>query len=253
MKFHWGSQPDQTWSATAYLDMIDSGLFGMHLGTNGLAIAPTLPAGWGDVTLSGVHYRGANLTIALHGAGATISSFTVDGQAEPDHTVPISLVGNHTVAITLSGAVNGDRDSDGVPDSQDLCPDQSGPAALHGCPAPTHIESEDALNTGGVKTTDNHANYGGRAFIDGLWSQGASSSYTVHRTTAQAGTESITFRYANANGDARTMTLSVNGTSVGQVTFPVVSSSWDDLGDGDGHGCAGHRHRSGRDHLLPVR
>lgn len=230
VKFHWGSQPDQTWSATAYLDMIDSGLFGLHLGTGGLTIAPTLPAGWGDVTLSGLHYRGANLTVALHGAGTTIGSFTIDGQQEADHTVPVSLVGNHTVDITLTGAVAGDRDADGVADSQDQCPDQAGTAALHGCPDPTHIEAEDALNTGGVKTNDNHVGYSGRAFVDGLWAQGASSSYTVHRAAAQAGTESITFHYANANSDARTMTLSVNGQKIRQVTFPVVSGSWDSWG-----------------------
>lgn len=37
-------------------------------------------------------------------------------------------------------------------------------------------------------------------------------------------------RYANANGDARTMTLSVAGKAVRQVSFPVVSASWDAWG-----------------------
>jgi hypothetical protein len=230
VKFHWGSQPDQTWSATGYLDMIDSGLFGMTAQQNGLSFTPTLPAGWGDVTLHGLHYRAATLRVRLHGAGTTIRSFTVDGRHVPGHTVPAALAGAHTVDITLTGGGHGDRDRDGVPDTRDRCADTPGTAALHGCPDPAHIESEDALNTGGVKTNVNHAGYSGRAFVDGLWAQGAASSYRVHRTTDRPGTETVTLRYANANGDARTMTLSVDGHPVGQVTFPKVSDSWDDWG-----------------------
>ncbi len=230
VKFHWGSQPDQTWSATAYLNMIDSGLFGLSFSDNGVSFAPTLPAGWGDATLSGLHYRDATLTVALHGAGATVRSFTVDGRRVPGHSLPASLKGRHTVDITLTGAVVGDRDKDGVRDSADRCADLPGTSALRGCPAPDHIEAEDALNTGGVKTNVNHTGYSGRAFVDGLWAQGAASSFTLHRASSAAGTDSLTLRYANANGDARTMTLSVDGTAVRQVSFPKVSDSWDDWG-----------------------
>ncbi|HZE30210.1 MAG TPA: hypothetical protein VE198_02090, partial [Actinoallomurus sp.] len=110
------------------------------------------------------------------------------------------------------------------------CADTAGTAALHGCPDPGHIEAEDALNTGGVKTNVNHTGYAGRAFIDGLWAQGASSSYTLHRETEKPALGAITLRYANANNDARTMTLSVNGQKARQVTFPKVSDSWDSWG-----------------------
>jgi hypothetical protein len=230
VKFHWGSQPDQTWSATAFLDMINSGLFGLGFQDNGLSIAPTLPAGWGDVTMRGLHYRNATLTIALHGAGTQIRSFTIDGKRVHGHHIPASLAGNHTIEITLTGAIDSDRDADNVRDTQDQCADTAGTDALHGCPDPRHIEAEDATNTGGVKTNVNHAGYGGRAFLDGLWSRGAASSYAVHRTTTQPGLETISLRYANANNDARTMTLSVNGNKVRQVTFPKVSGSWDDWG-----------------------
>ncbi|MDD1058649.1 hypothetical protein NMG29_10540 [Streptomyces cocklensis] len=230
VKFHWGSQPDQTWSATAYLNMIDSGLFGLGFGDHGLTVAPTLPAGWGDATLRGLHYRDATLTIALHGAGTKIRSLTLDGRRLHGDTVPASLKGEHTIEVTLTGAVDKDRDADGIRDSHDLCADTAGTATLHGCPDPARIEAEDALNTGGAKTNVNHTGYSGRAFIDGLWSQGTASSYTVHRTTSAAGTESLTLRYANANSDTRTMTLSVDGRKVGQVNFPRVSDSWDSWG-----------------------
>ncbi|MCO5999026.1 MGH1-like glycoside hydrolase domain-containing protein [Actinoallomurus rhizosphaericola] len=230
VKFHWGSEPDQTWSATAFLNMIDSGLFGLNFGDRSLSVTPTLPAGWGDVTLRGLHYRDATLTIALHGAGTRIRSFTVDGRRVHGDSVPASLTGEHTVDVTLAGAVDKDRDGDGVPDSRDRCADTAGTKALGGCPDPGHIEAEDALNTGGVKTNVNHSGYSGRAFLDGLWAQGAASSYTLHRETAKPGLGSITLRYANANDDARTMTLSVDGRKTRQVTFPKVSDSWDGWG-----------------------
>ncbi|WP_322899824.1 glycosyl hydrolase family 65 protein, partial [Actinacidiphila rubida] len=67
-----------------------------------LTLRPTLPAGWGDVTLRGLHYRDADLTIALHGAGTTVQSFTIDGKrVHGAATLPATLTGDHTVEITL--------------------------------------------------------------------------------------------------------------------------------------------------------
>ncbi|VVJ22376.1 Uncharacterised protein [Amycolatopsis camponoti] len=228
VKFHWGSEPDQTWSATAFLDMIHTGLFGLTFTDRGLAFAPDLPAGWGDVTLRNLGYRAANLTITLRGAGTKIGSFTIDGRSAPGNAIPSTLSGSHTVAITLTGAVAGDRDGDGVPDAADRCADTAG--TVDGCPAPGHLEAEDAVNTGGVKTNVNHTGYSGRAFLDGLWSPGAASSFTLHRTSDAPGSAAITVRYANANSDTRTMTLSVDGRPLRQVSFPKVSDSWDAWG-----------------------
>ncbi|MEV4050327.1 glycosyl hydrolase family 65 protein [Amycolatopsis sp. NPDC049688] len=229
VKFHWGSEPDQTWSATAFLDMIHTGLFGLTFTGRGLSFTPHLPAGWGDVTLRNLRYRGATLTIALHGAGTTIRSVTVDGRAARAE-LPATLTGEHTVDITLTGAPAGDRDADGVPDDRDRCADTAGTAALAGCPDPAHLEAEDAHNAGGVKTNVNHTGYSGRAFLDGLWAQGASTAFTVHRPTTAPARGAITVRYANANGDTRTMTLSVDGQPLRQVGFPKVSDSWDAWG-----------------------
>ncbi|MEV4145978.1 glycosyl hydrolase family 65 protein [Amycolatopsis sp. NPDC049691] len=228
VKFHWGSEPDQTWSATAFLDMIHTGLFGLTFTDRGLVFAPDLPAGWGDVTLRNLRYRDATLTIALHGAGTEVGSFTIDGRPAPGNAVPATLTGDHTVAITLTGAAAGDRDGDGVPDAADRCADTAG--TVSGCPAPSHLEAEDALNTGGVKTNVNHTGYSGRAFLDGLWAQGAASSFTLHRATSDPATTALTVRYANANSDTRTMTLSVDGHRLRQVSFPKVSDSWDAWG-----------------------
>ncbi|MGW5714689.1 MGH1-like glycoside hydrolase domain-containing protein [Amycolatopsis sp. NPDC003865] len=228
VKFHWGSEPDQTWSATAFLDMVHTGLFGLRFTDRGLVFAPDLPAGWGDVTLRNLRYRNASLTIELRGAGTRVGSVTIDGRPAPGATVPATVTGDHTIAITLTGAAAGDRDGDGVPDAADRCADTAG--TVSGCPAPDHLEAEDALNTGGVKTNVNHTGYSGRAFLDGLWAQGAASTFTLHRATGDPATTALTVRYANANSDTRTMTLSVDGRRLRQVSFPKVSDSWDAWG-----------------------
>ena len=99
--FHWQSQPDQTWSATAYLRMIDTGLFGMRFTPSALTFSPTLPAAWGPVTLSGLHYRAAVLSVTLNGSGARITRFLYDGKPLAHPVVPATATGFHTVAITL--------------------------------------------------------------------------------------------------------------------------------------------------------
>jgi hypothetical protein len=100
---HWASEDDQTWSATAYLRMIFRGLFGMRFTIGGLGVQPLLPAGWGDVTLTGVPYRSMTLDITLRGAGGRIARCTVDGIAKTTCGVPATLRGEHRITVTLTG------------------------------------------------------------------------------------------------------------------------------------------------------
>ena len=104
LKRRWDSQPDQTWSATAFIDMMHTGLFGMTFDGPGLTFAPTLPHGWGDVTLSGVRYRDAVLTVTLRGTGNVIRSFNLDANSSKEYGVPASLHGHHTIDITLDSS-----------------------------------------------------------------------------------------------------------------------------------------------------
>ena len=97
----WFAAPNQTWSATGYLRMMYAGLFGMRFQSDGLALAPALPEGWGDVSLTGVRYRRAVLQIQLHGAGTVVRSFQVDGVEKAEHVVPASLRGDHRVDVVL--------------------------------------------------------------------------------------------------------------------------------------------------------
>ncbi|MFC8733118.1 hypothetical protein ACFT5B_11725 [Luteimicrobium sp. NPDC057192] len=227
LKFHWGSEPDQTWSATAYLRQLYDGVFGIGYTEDGLELTPTLPTGWGDTTLSGLRYRDADLTIRLHGAGDRVASFRLDGRPRKDAEIPATLTGRHTVDVTLVGATNGDRDGDGLKDRADSCPDQAGTRVLDGCPASEKIQSEDALNEGGVKTNVNHTGYDGDAFVDGVWSTGASSTYRLNLRPARS-TGTLTIRYANANGSDATLSLYVDGKKERQLALPSnTDGSWD--------------------------
>jgi Ricin-type beta-trefoil lectin domain/Bacterial alpha-L-rhamnosidase 6 hairpin glycosidase domain len=126
---HWTAAPDQTWSATAYLRMIYDDLFGMNFTTSGITFAPTLPQGWGDVTLTGVQYRGATLNIGLHGSGDVVSSFTVDGTTVGSDSIPATLTGTHTVSITLTGG-----QSSAVTGLAGLCVDVRGGSTANATP-----------------------------------------------------------------------------------------------------------------------
>lgn len=93
----WDSVPDQTWSATAYISMITNGLFGMRFSPKGLEFQPLVPEGLGDVTLTGVRYRGAILHITLKGSGSHLRGLWVDGKLAK--LVSPRLDGIHEVVV----------------------------------------------------------------------------------------------------------------------------------------------------------
>jgi hypothetical protein len=142
-----------------------------------------------------VRYRGATLDITLRGSGNVVSSFTLDGVATANHSIPAALTGSHTVEITMTG---------GEPT--------------------TTLQAEDAALTGGAKVNNDHAGYTGTGFVDGYWNQGATTTFTVN--TAGAGQYDITLRYANASGSARTLSVFVNGVNVRQTSLPALAD-WD--------------------------
>ena len=95
----WGSEPDQTWSATAYLSIIFNGVFGMRFEPSGLRFEPLVPKGWAGATLTDVTYRGATLNLRLKGEGAKVAAVRLDGK--PVRIVPVSLTGRHSVEIDV--------------------------------------------------------------------------------------------------------------------------------------------------------
>jgi glycogen debranching enzyme len=98
----WKSEPDQTWSATAFLRMIYQGVFGMRFTASALELQPLLPPGWDDARIQGIRYRGMTLDIELRGEGNFVRAFELDGRPVPSHQIPAELTGPHAVVVALA-------------------------------------------------------------------------------------------------------------------------------------------------------
>jgi len=102
---HWDSQPDQTWSATAYLRLVHEGVFGLRHHSDGLAFRPVVPRGFAGAVLREVRYRDSSLTVSLEGDGAELVEIVVDGQAhDPQWRLPPDTGGRHEVRLRMRGA-----------------------------------------------------------------------------------------------------------------------------------------------------
>ncbi|MEN8202694.1 MAG: amylo-alpha-1,6-glucosidase [Bacteroidota bacterium] len=97
----WESTRRQTWSATAYLRMVYSGLFGIVLEEGGLRFSPVLPEGIGPVSLNGLKYRNMLLNITVSGEGTEITSFKVDGKEQDAPLIPATGQGKLLVEIEV--------------------------------------------------------------------------------------------------------------------------------------------------------
>ena len=83
-------------------------------------------------------------------------------------------------------------------------------------PPPTgRFEAEDGVCQGTIDS--NHAGFSGTGFCNTTHAVGSAEEWSVPRDTA--GTATLAVRFANGTADARPMDLTVNGTSVGTVTF----------------------------------
>jgi hypothetical protein len=97
----WDSEDHQTWSATAYLRLVFNALFGMRFEQNGIRFTPSLPKGYGDVSLKNIPYRQMTLDITLKESPSQKQRkhFLIDGKPANDFFIPSTLTGNHRVVI----------------------------------------------------------------------------------------------------------------------------------------------------------
>lgn len=61
----WESEPDQTWSATAFLASVNTGIVGLSVHSSGMTIRPRLPPGIDAVSVENLRYRSSILTITI--------------------------------------------------------------------------------------------------------------------------------------------------------------------------------------------
>ncbi len=103
--------------------------------------------------------------------------------------------------------------------------DPSTPPSCGGTEPPpgTKYEAESATSSAGSTVDSNHAGYSGTGFVNTPNAVGAYVEWTV--TAAQAGTATLTFRYANGATGDRPMDVAVNGATVRPgLSFPSTGS-----------------------------
>lgn len=97
----WHSCNRQTWSATAYLRMVLEDLAGLEFSPEGIHFAPMLGEGLTSLTLTGLSYRKARITLSVSGSGSQIGSFTVNGISRSQPFLSASEEGDLSVNIHL--------------------------------------------------------------------------------------------------------------------------------------------------------
>lgn len=93
----------QTWSATAYIDMLLFGVVGLRFDDpNQLVFKPYLPEALGKMTLKGLKYRNQEIEVSLEGKGTQIKSFTVNGKPQAKAVVLGNGQGKKKIHIVLT-------------------------------------------------------------------------------------------------------------------------------------------------------
>ena len=98
---HWHSCMIQTWSATAYMNMIEYGVAGLRFDNNGISFVPYLPENIHNIELRNIKYRQSVLNVAIKGKGSKIKLFTVNGKAQSNYKIDATAKGVNTIQIEL--------------------------------------------------------------------------------------------------------------------------------------------------------
>lgn len=84
-------------------------------------------------------------------------------------------------------------------------------------------QAENATRAGNVTVNNNHTGYTGTGFDDNFGTVGDSVTFTINVTNP--GVQSLVFRYSAAVSATATRTVSVDGSTIGDVQF-VPTSDW---------------------------
>ena len=100
---HWDSVFDQTWSATGYLRMVFSGLFGMKFSPDGVVFSPecSLLGEYGVKRLTGLRYRDGFIDITVSGKGSRLAAVKVNGRAQPPSSPVPPAAGTTEIELVL--------------------------------------------------------------------------------------------------------------------------------------------------------
>lgn len=97
----WTSCHLQTWSATAFINMVQNGLVGMRIMNNRLEFEPYLPSGINYLKITAIVYRDAKINVVLKGNGRKVKSFFLNGKKQKENFIPSTIKGNNEIMIEL--------------------------------------------------------------------------------------------------------------------------------------------------------
>ena len=99
--FHWESCRLQTWSATAYLNMVNNGLAGIRITNEGISFSPYLPENIHFIEIKDLTYRQSVLNIIIKGNGKKIKAFSLNGNNQSEYSIDSTLKGPNKISIEL--------------------------------------------------------------------------------------------------------------------------------------------------------
>lgn len=160
------------------------------------------------------------LTLVVDGVAKTQVSFGATASWN-DWVTQASTValtaGNHTVAYVYTANDTGNVNVDSL--------DVDAVVSTAG-----HVEAENGTLSSGTAVATDHTGYTGTGFVGGFTDANKGNAQDAFSISAsQAGTYSLTARYANGTGSAHTLSVLVDGTLTTQVSFPATAN-WDTWG-----------------------
>jgi glycogen debranching enzyme len=97
----WEPMPHQTWGATGFIRMVLMVLVGLRFDSTGVRVAPFLPAQFGEVRLSGLHYRSMTIDVAIRAESRPDTAVHLDGAKAPRAYLPATSSGHHSIEIVM--------------------------------------------------------------------------------------------------------------------------------------------------------
>ena len=91
----------QTWSATAFIRMVLTGLLGMSFNRKGIIFNPVITSDYSPLVISGLKYRNAVLSIEIEGKGEGIKSFYLNGAEKREYMIPCDIEGDCRIKISM--------------------------------------------------------------------------------------------------------------------------------------------------------
>jgi glycogen debranching enzyme len=102
VEMDWVSCARQSWTASAYLRMLLTGVFGLRFSVEGITFLPYLPADTDHMHMSRISYRSCTLDLTVEGRGGRVAEFLRNG-SRTQPFLPADLHGEQRIQLRVVG------------------------------------------------------------------------------------------------------------------------------------------------------